>query len=436
MDPPSEIFGPTPVGINLVAWSNNANGDGPQGTAADGILAGMTGAGWIVTASDFYADLWGGESLMPFIMGKIEAANNIDLVRAAHHLMAAVGTPTGVDAYDVVAWGHSQGGHASVWTGQLLEPYAAATATANSPSLALSGVIAEAPASVFVVRPGDSGTELGYGLLDWFEPMALQREGEAAPVGLMFSYIFQAWAHYAAGGEADAAAMPAYPSETHLDLDAVLSPRAAEVSDAIAHLCWSDSEVTTLVEPFKTTPFLTPLLDDGPIIDGVEHANFDRTCASDPAPELKIWCDWIRFNNPGPRGTSPLPALPMRGDSLAPVLIAAGSNDAVVHCLAPAAEPNGVPPGTDCIPAALYDAFAADYCPNGGAEGHLSLNIWRLEAGVTEAGHEDIAGILATADFTTPRYEGSPLQRFITAAFDGALPPGCSAEVINRRDAS
>ena len=117
----------------------------------------MTGAGWIVTASDFYTDLWDGESLMPFIMGKIEAANNIDLVRAAHHLMTEVGTPSGANAYDVVAWGHSQGGHASVWTGQLLEPYAAATATADSPSLALSGVVAEAPASVFVVRPGDPG---------------------------------------------------------------------------------------------------------------------------------------------------------------------------------------------------------------------------------------------------------------------------------------
>ena len=218
--------------------------------------------------------------------------------------------------------------------------------------------------------------------------------------------------------------MPAFPPETQLDLAAVLSPPAAEVSDAIAHLCWSDSEVTTLVESFTTTPFLTPLLDDGPVIEGVEHANFDRTCASDPSPEMTIWCDWIRFNNPGPRGTSPLPKLPKRGDALAPMLIAAGSNDAVVHCLRlPAAEPNAVPPGTDYIPAALYESFAADYCPGGAARGHLSLNIWRQEAGVTEAGPRRHPGILATADFETPRYEGSPLQRFITAAFEGTLTP-------------
>jgi hypothetical protein len=61
------------------------------------------------------------------------------------------------------------------------------------------------------------------------------------------------------------------------------------------------------------------------------------------------------------------------------------------------------------------------------------LNIWRQEAGVTEAGHEDIPGILATADFETPRYEGSPLQRFITAAFEGTLDPGCTATVVNSR---
>ncbi len=55
--------------------------------------------------------------------------------------------------------------------------------------------------------------------------------------------------------------------------------------------------------------------------------------------------------------------------------------------------------------------------------------------GVIEASHDDIPGILATADFTTPRYEGSPLQSFTTAAFDGTLAPGCSATVVNGGEA-
>jgi hypothetical protein len=430
-DPATGIFGPMPVGFNLVAWSNNANGDGPTGTAENGTLAGMTEAGWIVTASDYYTDLWGGETLMPFILGKIEAANSIDLVRAAHHLMAAVDTPSGVDAYDVVTWGHSQGGHAALWTGQLLEPYATATASDTSPTLALSGVVAEAPASVFVVRPDDPGIDLGYGLLDWFAPLTLQRAGDPAPVALMFSYIFESWAHYAAGAAVDASAMPAFPAQTYLDLAAVFTPQAARVSDAIAHLCWSDSEVATLVKPFATEPFLVPALDDGKTIDGIEHGNFDEVCAGDPPAELAVWCDWLRFNTPGPRGTSPLPTLPRRGDSLAPVLIAAGNDDLVVHCVAPASAPDAVPAGNDCVPAALYDAMAADYCPDGDAQGHLTLSIWRAVAGVNGAGHDDIPGILATSDFTTPSFADSPLQRFMEGAFAGTLAPGCSATVVN-----
>src|SRR4051812_364548 len=90
-DPAGSLWGPTPEGINLVAWSDKADGSGPQGTAAAGTLAGMGGAGWIVTASDLYVDLWGGTTLEPFIIGKIEGANGVDLVRAAHHLMTAVG---------------------------------------------------------------------------------------------------------------------------------------------------------------------------------------------------------------------------------------------------------------------------------------------------------------------------------------------------------
>ncbi len=431
-DPAARIFGPTPVGLNLVAWSNNANGDGPQGTAADGILAGMVQAGWIVTASDYYADLWNGSTLQPYIMGKIQAANGTDLVRAAHHLLARAGTPTGADSYDVVTWGHSQGGHAALWMGQLLEPYATATATADSPSLSLAGVALEAPASVLVARPGDPDTSLGAGLFDWTAPADAVQLGDQSAIALIFSYIFGAWASYAAGGAPLPDQMPAYPAGGRLDLATVTSPAGLGLVDPIAALCWSETEkVNTLIEPIATTSLLAPALVNGPTIAGVTHGNFDHTCAGNPAPAMAAWCEWSRFNVPGPRGTSPLPKLPKRGEALAPVLIAAGSNDVVVHCVAPASAPDAVPSGSDCVPAALYAALASDYCSDSGAHGHLTLNIWRQVAGVTEAGHDDIPGILATADFETPRFAGSPLQRFITAAFDGTLAAGCTATVVN-----
>jgi hypothetical protein len=432
-DPAGSIWGPTPEGINLVAWSNNANGTGPQGTAADGILAGMTAAGWIVTASDLYADLWGGSTLEPFIIGKIEAANGIDLVRAAHHLMTAVGASTGVNAYDVVAAGHSQGGHAAMWMGQLLEPYAAATATSTSPTLALSGVALEAPAAVLITQPGDPDTTLGAGLFDWTLPAEAPEIGDQEAIGLIFSYVFGAWASYASGDQPDAEAMPAFPpSPDGLDLAAVVTHEAAEVVQPIAELCWSDTElVTPLVAPFAKSSFLAPEVANGPTIDGVTHGNFDTICAGAPSPAMAAWCDWSRYNVAGPRGSSPLPKLPQRGDALAPVLIAAGNNDVVVHCVAPSSAPDAVPSGSDCVPAALYAALAAEYCPVNDALGHLTLSIFRAEAGINNAGHEDIAGLLATADLKNPRFQGSPLQRFITAAFDGTLEPGCAATVVN-----
>lgn len=432
-DPAGSLWGPTAEGINLVHWSDKEDGTGPQGTAVDGILAGMTGAGWIVTASDLYADLWGGTTLEPFIIGKIEGANGTDLVRAAHYLMTAVGLPTGVESYDVVSAGHSQGGHSALWMAQLLEPYSEATASKDSPSLALAGVVLEAPAAVLITQPGDPDTSLGAGLFDWTLPAEAPELGDQEAIGLMFSYVFGSWASYAAGAQPNPEAMPAFPpSPAGLDLSAVVTPEAEEVVQSIAELCWSDTDlVTPLITPFAKTSFFTPALADGPKINGLIHGNFDTICAGNPSPEMAAWCDWSRYNVAGPRGASSLPKLPRRGDALAPVLIAAGNNDVVVHCVAPPSAPDTVPSGSDCVPAALYAALAQDYCPAGEPRGSLTLNIWQAEKGVNEAGHEDIPGLLATADLKTPRFQGSPLQRFIAAAFDRTLQPGCTATVVN-----
>ena len=57
---------------------------------------------------------------------------------------------------------------------------------------------------------------------------------------------------------------------------------------------------------------------------------------------------------------------------------------------------------------------------------------WQPEAGVTTASHSDITGLVAAASTTSLRFDGSPLQRFMAAAFDGALHPGCSSVVANK----
>ncbi|MDQ7992345.1 MAG: lipase family protein, partial [Propionicimonas sp.] len=69
----------------------------------------------------------------PYLIGVPSAHAALDAVRAARQLPAArLGDRT-------VAWGHSQGGGAALWTGALAEAYA--------PDVPLSGVVAMAPAS-------------------------------------------------------------------------------------------------------------------------------------------------------------------------------------------------------------------------------------------------------------------------------------------------
>jgi len=113
-------------------------------------------------------------------------------------------------------------------------------------------------------------------------------------------------------------------------------------------------------------------------------------------------------------------------------MIANGSNEGVVHCVA--ATPQGaVPDAKNCAPTALYDAYKSAYCPPGrAAQGYLAQATWQPQAGVTTASHSDITGLVAAASTTSLRFDGSPLQRFMAAAFDGALHPGCSSVVANK----
>jgi pimeloyl-ACP methyl ester carboxylesterase len=100
----------------------------------DGLVAFLE-AGYAVVATD-YAGM-GTSGTHPYLVGKSAAMNVLDSVRAAHNFSEAdAGT-----AY--VVWGYSQGGHASLFTGELTASYA--------PELKLVGVAAGAP-------PTDLGT--------------------------------------------------------------------------------------------------------------------------------------------------------------------------------------------------------------------------------------------------------------------------------------
>jgi pimeloyl-ACP methyl ester carboxylesterase len=92
--------------------------------------AAMLKAGFVVAASDYQG--LGTRGPHPYLVGASEAMNELDIVRAAHNLKAAhAGTVFAV-------WGHSQGGQAALFTGQLASGYA--------PELQLVGVAAGGPA--------------------------------------------------------------------------------------------------------------------------------------------------------------------------------------------------------------------------------------------------------------------------------------------------
>jgi acetyl esterase/lipase len=148
LDPPA---GPRPV----LAWAHGTTGiarpcapsltDAPLQGIPD--MSGPIAEGWVITLTD-YPGL-GTPSPHPYLVGESEGRAVLDSVRAAHRL------DTGLELDDRYAvWGHSQGGHAAVFAGQLAPTYL--------PDLELVGVAALAPATE-LQKDLDAiqGTEIG-----------------------------------------------------------------------------------------------------------------------------------------------------------------------------------------------------------------------------------------------------------------------------------
>jgi acetyl esterase/lipase len=142
--------GPRPV----LAWAHGTTGivpgcapsllDTPWGgiPALDAALD----AGWIVVATDYVG--LGTEGPHRYLVGDAAARNVLDSVRAARALDAV---PL---AEEVVVWGHSQGGHAALFTGQEAASYA--------PDVDLVGVAAiSPPTDLAALLAGSAETEVG-----------------------------------------------------------------------------------------------------------------------------------------------------------------------------------------------------------------------------------------------------------------------------------
>lgn len=88
-------------------------------------------AGWVVVATDYTGQ--GAAGTFPYLIGEGEARSALDAVRAAKYLDGLWLSSR------VVTWGHSQGGHAALWTSQVAPSYA--------PELDVRGTIAISPAA-------------------------------------------------------------------------------------------------------------------------------------------------------------------------------------------------------------------------------------------------------------------------------------------------
>ena len=205
-------------GWPLVAWAHGTTGMAdacaPSHTAESAItqFAPLLNAGYAIVATDYEG--LGTPGLHPYIVGVSEGRSVLDSVRAAQAL------PEISVSEEFVVWGHSQGGHAALHTGQNWQEYA--------PSLKLLGVVSSAPPSQF---------SLIY---------------EVLVNGPFRGYLVMAMAAFA----------DAYPEA---NLEDILTPRAIELLDSLEEECLGEvlqrfaqidlSELQTVPNPLRVDPW-------------------------------------------------------------------------------------------------------------------------------------------------------------------------------------
>lgn len=105
--------------------------------------------GWVVVSTDYQG--LGTDGMHPYLVGDSEAHGVIDIVRAAQKI------PEAGAGSEYAVYGHSQGGQAALFTGQIASTYA--------PELDLKAVAAAAPAGLLTELFNDDKDTLGGALL-------------------------------------------------------------------------------------------------------------------------------------------------------------------------------------------------------------------------------------------------------------------------------
>ncbi len=443
-DPATHFWGKMPGGINAISWGSLLGKH--EGKPSGGALQYALDQGWAVTASDY-------QPTDTYVMGKIAGANVLDAARAGSQLADQIFEDS-PSRYQMMPWGHSQGGHAALWAGQLAESYLEATTPSRpTASLDLAAVVALAPATNFLTDPElQPGTDLGDGLADWemhqtikLVPLPSQKfDLQIGPA--LFSYIFGSWEQYSQGPTpAQAAQFPAFPAAaTELDESTVATNEGHQTISTVEALCLGGPDaldVQTATAPYHDAeahrmlqPEMWNLPDEYEPGDDF-RGGVGKTCAGTADPSMEDWCDWIRWNMPGPLGDNPFPKIPSVDGNPVPILIGQGTYDQIIHCQVPeGGDPEAVPDAANCMSRAYYESMAADaYCPDGNSLGHLQL-VGVPKSGLSSPGsHFAIPGLMSAAKIGRSsddlRFEGSPVQEFMVSAFEGDLDTGCGVHL-------
>jgi acetyl esterase/lipase len=152
-------------GRDVIAWAHPTSGVMPPCAPSlmpdtAGLIWGlpaMLASGYVVTATD-YPGL-GTDGIHPYLIGESEGRAVLDSVRAVRDL------PDSGASDRFAVWGHSQGGHAALYTGELAARYA--------PDLKLVGVATAAPATYLIElldtdKNSPSGKDItAWALLSW-----------------------------------------------------------------------------------------------------------------------------------------------------------------------------------------------------------------------------------------------------------------------------
>jgi pimeloyl-ACP methyl ester carboxylesterase len=131
--------------------------------------------GWVVVATDYEG--LGTDGVHPYLVGASEAHGVIDIVRAAHQ-MTQVGAST-----RFATFGHSQGGQAALFTGQLAAQYA--------PDLQLVAVAAAAPSGDLAMQFDQKGDTEAYSYIgsylttSWADVFGARPDTAVAPASVV-----------------------------------------------------------------------------------------------------------------------------------------------------------------------------------------------------------------------------------------------------------